>query len=173
MAPTLRPTNGGGMMSELMLILALVLLVVGIAGSVLPLLPGALLSLIGVYLYWWSTGFTDPGVLWLVVLTVVGLVAVIADYFGGAITARAGGASLVTTGLAVIVGIVLLFVTGPIGLLVGIAGTVFIAEYYRHHDAKAGGKTALYAVIGVITSTVAQVLLTVTMLVGFVVAVVL
>lgn len=158
-------------MSELLTLLALAMLVGGIAGSVLPLLPGALLSLTGVYLYWWSTGFTDPGILWVFVLTTIGLTAFIADYFGGAITARAGGASLFTTGLAVIVGFVLLFVTGPIGLLVGIGGTVFLAEYYRHRDAKTGGKAALYATVGVIASTVAQVLLTVCMLVMFVIAV--
>lgn len=159
-------------MSELLTIFVLALLVGGVVGSVLPLIPGALLSLAGVYLHWWSTDFTDPGVLVLFVLTVIGLGAFLADYFGGAITARAGGASLLTTSLAVIVGFVLLFVTGPIGLLIGLAGTVFLAEYYRHRDAKAGAKTALYAMIGVIASTAAQVLLTTSLLVIFVVTVV-
>lgn len=158
-------------MSELLMILVLTLLVGGVVGSVLPLIPGALLSLAGVYLHWWSTDFTDPGVLVLLVLTVIGIGAFLADYFGGAITARAGGASLVTTSLAVIVGFVLLFVTGPIGLLIGIAGTVFLAEYYRHRDARTGAKTALYAMIGVIASTAAQVLLTTSLLVIFVVTV--
>jgi uncharacterized protein YqgC (DUF456 family) len=159
-------------MSELMLLIALVLLVVGVIGSVVPLLPGALLSLTGVYLYWWSTGFTDPGLLTLVTLTVIGLGTFLVDFFGGAISARAGGASLVTTGLAAVVGLVLIFVMGPLGLLIGIAGTVFLAEFYRHHDAKSSARTALYATIGVLASTVAQLLLTVTMLVVFVLVVV-
>lgn len=106
-------------MSELVLLLAVVLLLVGVVGSVLPMVPGAPLSLVGVFLYWWSTGFSDPGLVAVFVLTVIGLSAFLADLFGGAITARAGGASHVTTGLAAVVGVVLLFVTGPVGLLVG------------------------------------------------------
>jgi uncharacterized protein YqgC (DUF456 family) len=160
-------------MSELTFLIALVLLVVGVIGSVVPLLPGALLSLIGVYFYWWSTGFTEPGLLALIALTAIGLVTFLVDFFGGAISARAGGASLVTTGLAAAVGLVLLLFTGPIGLLVGIASTVFLAEFYRHRDAKTSARTALYATIGVLASTVAQLLLTISMLVVFLLVVIL
>lgn len=155
-------------MSELALIIAVVLLLVGVAGSVLPMVPGAPLSLLGVYLYWWSSGFSDPGLIGLFVLTVLGLTAFLADFFGGAITARVGGASLRTTGVAAVVGVVLLFLTGPLGLLVGIAGTVFLAEYLRHRDARAGAKTALYATAGVIASAAMQLVLTLSMLVIFV-----
>lgn len=158
-------------MSELMFLVALALLVVGIIGSVVPLLPGALTSLIGVYLYWWSTEFTEPGLLALVALTVIGLATFLFDFFGGAISARAGGASLVTTGLASVVGLVLLFFTGPVGLLAGIAGTVFLAEFYRNKDAKTSARTALYATVGVLASTVTQLLLTISMLVVFLLAV--
>lgn len=158
-------------MSELVLLIAVVLLLVGIVGSVLPMLPGAPLSLLGVYLYWWSSGFSDPGGVAVFVLTVIALTAFLADFLGGAITARVGGASLTTTGLAAVVGIVLLFVGGPLGFLVGIAATVFLAEYYRHRDARAGTKTALYATVGVIASAAMQLLLTLSMFVIFVGAV--
>lgn len=158
-------------MSELVLLVAVVLLLVGVIGSVLPMVPGAPLSLLGVYLYWGSTGFSDPGAIAVLVLTVIGLSAFLADLFGGAITARAGGASLVTTGIAAVVGVVLLFLTGPIGLLVGIAGTVFLTEYYRHRDARAGAKTALFATAGVVGSAAMQLLLTASMFLLFVLAV--
>lgn len=158
-------------MSELVLLIAVVLLLVGTVGSVVPMMPGAPLSLLGVFLYWGSTGFSDPGLLAVFVLTVLGLSAVLSDLFGGAITARAGGASLMTTGIAAVVGVVLLFFTGPLGLLVGIAGTVFLTEYYRHRDARAGAKTALLATAGVIGSAAMQLLLTASMFLIFVFAV--
>lgn len=158
-------------MSDLLILVALALLVGGVAGSVLPLLPGAPLSLAGVYVYWWSTGFSDPGVLALVGFTAVGLVAVVVDLFGGAISARAGGASMATTALAAVVGLVLLVFTGPLGMLVGIAGTVFAVEYYHHQDARSSTRTALYATVGVLSSMLAQVLLTLGMLVAFVLVV--
>ncbi|WP_416841017.1 DUF456 domain-containing protein [Haloferax sp. DFSO52] len=153
--------------------LALALLVVGVAGSILPFLPGAILSVVGVLVYWWSTGFSDPGLLWVFSLLVVGLIAIVTDYGAGVIAARVGGASTRTAILAGVVGFVLLFVLGPIGLVLGVAGTVFVIEYLEHQDTHESGRRALYTTIGVLASSVVQVLLTVSMLVGFVVAVVL
>jgi uncharacterized protein YqgC (DUF456 family) len=143
------------------------LLVVGVIGSVVPLVPGAIASLAGVYLYWWHTGYAEPGLALLVVFTLVGGGAVIVDYFAGAISARAGGASAVTTGLAAVVGVVLFFVAGPLGVLLGVAGTVFLAELFRNRDPGESARTALYATAGVLASTAVQVVLTLSMLVVF------
>ena len=160
-------------MVDVVLLVALALLIAGVVGSIVPAMPGALLSLAGVYLFWWSSGFVSPGPALLVALTLVGLLTVAVDYLGGAIAARAGGASMKTTALAAVVGFVLFFVAGPIGILVGIAATVFLAEYYRSQDARASGQAALFATVGVLASTAMQVLLTLTMLVAFVAGVVL
>lgn len=147
--------------------IALALCVVGVVGSVVPLLPGALASLAGVFLYWWSTGYADPGPIVLAALTLVGLVTLAVDWAGGAIAARAGGASFITTGIATGVGIALLLVTGPVGLLAGVAGTVFVLEFYRERNAEASARAALYATVGVLASNAVQVLLTGTILVAF------
>ncbi|KTG27502.1 DUF456 domain-containing protein [Haloferax profundi] len=152
---------------------ALVLLVLGVVGSVLPLLPGAVLSVGGVLVYWWSTGFTDPGLLGLFSLLLVGFVAIATDYGAGVIAARVGGASSRTALIAGVAGFVLLFVLGPLGMFIGVAGTVFVIEYLEHEDAEESGRRALYATVGVLASSVVQVLLTLSMLVGFVVVVVL
>ncbi|SFR60272.1 DUF456 domain-containing protein [Halogeometricum limi] len=156
---------------DVLALVAIALAVLGVVGTVVPLLPGALLSLSGVFLYWWSTGYTDPSLPVLAALVFVGLFTVAIDYFGGAIAARAGGASAVTTGLAVVVGLVLLVVTGPVGFLLGIAATVFLAEFYRNDDAEASARVAFYATVGVLASTVMQVLLTGAMLVVLLLAV--
>ena len=150
---------------------ALGLLLVGVVGSVVPLVPGGLASLAGVYLYWWSSGFTEPGPVLLFGLTLLGLLAVAADYGGGAIATRAGGGSYLTTGVAAVVGLLLAVVTGPVGLVLGVAGTVFAVEFARNRDPEASGRTALYATVGVLASSVMQVLLTGAMLAGFVLGV--
>ena len=155
-------------MVDVFLLIALALLVAGVVGSIVPAMPGALLSLVGVYLYWWSSGFASPGSALLVALTLVGLLTMAVDYLGGAVAARAGGASMKTTALAAAVGFVLFFVVGPIGILLGIAGTVFLAEYYHSQDTRASGRAALFATVGVLASTVMQAFLTLTMLVAFV-----
>lgn len=132
----------------------------GVVGAVLPLLPGGLLSVVGVLGYWWSTGYGEPSALIVAALVVVGLLTMFVDHFGGAIAARAGGGSVVTTAVAVLVGIVLLFLAGPLGFIVGIAATVFAVEFIQHADTERGLRVALYATVGVLASTVVQVVLT-------------
>ena len=160
-------------MVDVVALVAVGLAVLGVVGSVVPLVPGTLSSLVGIYLYWWRGGYAEPGPVLLAALTVLGLLALAADYFGGAMSARAGGASTVTTLLAAVVGIALFFVAGPLGIVLGVAGTVFAVEFYRHRDPERSLRAALYAAVGVLASTVVQLLVTVTMLVALVTVIVL
>jgi hypothetical protein len=146
-------------------LVAFVLLVAGVAASVVPFVPGGLLSLGGVWFYWWQTG--RPGPLTLAVLSGLCLVALVADWAGGAVAAGFGGASRRTMLAAVVVGLVATLLAGPVGLLVGVAGTVFAVEYRRNDDVEASARAALYATAGVLGSALAQVLVLTVVLVGF------
>ena len=148
-------------------LVAVGLLVLGVFGSVAPLVPGVPLSLSGVYLYWWSTGFEAPGTLFVASVTVVGVAAFAADYVGGAAAARASGASRWAAVVAAVAGVVALVVTGPVGMLVAVAGSVFAVEVVRTRDARAGLRSAAYATAGMAASAVFQLLVTVTILVAF------
>lgn len=154
-------------MIDPVMVVAVALLVLGVLATLVPLVPGSLLSLTGVYLYWVASGFATPGPVALAVLTILGAITLFAELFGNAVAARIGGARWRTTGAAIVVGIVLLFVTGPIGLLVGLFGTVLVLELYAHGDVERGARTAAVTVVGVITSTVMQVALTGSMLLLF------
>lgn len=149
---------------------ALALLVAGVAASVVPLVPGAALSLSGVYLHWWATGYAAPGLRLLAALTLVGVVTVLADLLAGSDDGTSA-ASLVTTVLAVAVGGAVFTVTGPLGLVLSAGATVFAVEYLRHRDARKGARATARAGIGLIGSTVPQVVLTGAMLVAMVWAV--
>lgn len=152
---------------ELVLLVAVALLLVGVVGSVVPLIPGAGLSLAGIYLYWWQTGYATPGLWVLVGFTLVGVAAIVADYVGGALAAGAGGASTKTVVLATVVSIPLIFVVGPVGLVLGVAGVVFAAELYYTHDAGQGVRAGIFAAVGVLGSSVVQLVVTLSLLVGF------
>ncbi len=154
------------MIDVLPVALAFALLVGGVVGSVLPSLPGALLSLAGVVLYRWTTG--EPGALPFGALVAAALFTWAVDLLGGAVAARVGGASTLTAAAAGLVGLVLFFVTGPLGIVVGVAGTVFVLELLRGRDAAGGAKAALVTTAGMLASTVAQALLTASILVSMV-----
>ncbi|WP_121821622.1 DUF456 domain-containing protein [Halostella salina] len=156
-------------MVETVTLLAVALLVAGVVGSVVPLVPGALLSTGAVVLHWWYLDV--PSGLTLAALVAVGALAVAVDYFAGAISAKAGGASWLASVAAGVVGVVALLATGPLGALVAVALTVFLVEAYRGRSRTAGARAALFATVGMLGSAVAQVLLTATMLVAFVLVV--
>jgi uncharacterized protein YqgC (DUF456 family) len=143
-------------------LVASVLLVAGVVGSVLPAVPGGLLSTTGVGYYWWAGGDIAPLAFGL--LVVLGLSTVAVDWLGGAVSARVGGASLRATAAAALAGVALAVVAGPLGLVAGVFAVVFALEFRRHGDARRGGRTAAYATAGILVSTAMQLLLTATML---------
>lgn len=159
-------------MVDVVTLIAVALLVAGVIGTLVPMVPGGLCSLAGVYSYWWATDFSEPGVVAMAVFTILGLTTLFVELFGSAIAGRVGGASWKTTGIAVVVGLVLMVVTGPLGLLVGIFGTVFVLELARHGAVDRGIRTAAYATVGIFVSTAVQVALTTTILFGFVLVVI-
>lgn len=147
-------------------LVAVGLLLAGVIASVLPG-PGPALSLAGVLGYWWATGYTSPGTVALVGLVLLGVLGLAADWLAGPIGAKAGGASTRTIAIAGLVGFALLFVLGPLGVLVGVAGTVFLLELWETGDPRGSLRAAGAATVAVLGSALAQLLLTVGMLVGF------
>ncbi|WP_419181141.1 DUF456 domain-containing protein [Haloarcula litorea] len=129
-------------------------------------MPGAPLSVAGVLVYWWATG--EPGTVLLVVLVLIGVLTWVVDFVGGAVAARVGGASNLTAVVAGLVGLVLFFVTGPLGIILGVTATVFAVEFYRQQDARKGLKAALVTTAGMLASGVVQALLTGSILVAMV-----
>jgi len=158
-------------MVELMLVAAVGLLIGGIIGSVVPFVPAGLVSLAGVWSYV-VFGSQPVGPLAVVSLTLAGLAAVVFEHFAGPIAARASGASTEVTIASAVGGALMLFVLGPIGIVVGAVGTVLLLELWRGTDPRQAVRRSLYTAAGVLASTVLQILLTLSILVGFLVAIV-
>ena len=157
-------------MVELVTAVAVALLVAAVAGSVLPLLPAGLLSLAGVYVYYLAApgGAAELPLYVLAGLTLVGVVTALVEQFGGVIASRAGGAETTTTVAAALASVLLLFLVGPLGVVVGTVGVVFAAELSRGKDPRAAATAAVWTAGGILASSVAQFLLTLSMLVAFV-----
>lgn len=159
-------------MTEAVLFVALALLLAGVVGSVVPMLPSGLFSLAGVAVYW-AFGSDPIGPFLLFSLVVVALLAAVFDQFAGPIAAKATGASNRTTIVAVLAGFVLFFVAGPIGIVLGIVAVVFVAELLEDAPPEVALRRAIYTLAGILASTGVQLLLTLSVLAGFVVFVVL
>lgn len=156
------------MTSTAVLAITVVLLIAGVVGSVVPAVPGASLSLVAVLFHWWASGYATPGTPAVLAFVGLAVVAILADLFGGAIAARHGGASNRTVVAAIAVSLVLAVFTGPLGILVGVPATVFLLELHRKGDQGQAQRAALVTTVGVFASALVQVLLTTTILLGFV-----
>jgi uncharacterized protein YqgC (DUF456 family) len=157
----------GGLPTDLFVIVAFVLLIAGVVGSVAPVVPGGVLSLSGVLVYWWASGFSDPNLFILSGILLVALLAVAVDWLAGAVSAKAGGASTRTVVIATLVGLVGL-AFGPVGFLLGTAGTVFLMELTEGREIEESARAAGVTLVGMVTSSVMQVLLTAGVLVAMV-----
>lgn len=148
---------------------AVVLLIVaGVAGSILPALPGTVLVLAGIVLGAWLDDFTR--VKWWVVM-IVSILAVLAwvtDYLATVMGAKKAGAStlaIIGAALGTIVGIFM----GLVGVLfMPFVGAV-IGEYIAQKTAKQAAKVGVATWLGLLVGTVVKLVL-VFMMIGIFVA---
>jgi len=129
-----------------LLALTLVLMFVGLLGSVLPGLPGVPLIFLSALLYAILTDFQTVGVAILIVLFVFAAIAVVADFVATSYGARRFGASNWGTvggavgGLAgALIGLLFLGIGSLLGLILGTIAGVFIGEYLKRHGQRESG----------------------------------
>lgn len=148
------------------------LLLAGVVVSSLPRVPGVLLSLAGVYLYWWGSDYAEPGTVTLALLTLVVALVLAGRVFDNFVETRVGGVSTVTATLGGFVGMVCLAFLGTTGLVLGSIVTVFVLEYLRRRDAKQSFLAALAVVFGTFATELVRVLMALLVLVVMVLIVV-
>jgi uncharacterized protein YqgC (DUF456 family) len=147
------------MMETLAIVTVAVLVILTIA-TLFPFVPSGILASATVIAYWWQTGYTEPNILIVFSLVILGVTVTVTDFASGAVAGKLGGASNISVVIGSIIGIVLLFITGPIGFLAGIAISVFLFSVYHEDDEiDIALRKSLYTVIGVLASKVVQFLL--------------
>lgn len=155
---------------DLITLLTLGLLAAGIIGSFVPLVPGSLLSIIGITLYWWSTGFSKVGIIAVAMIYLTALTALFFDLFAGAIGSKVGGASDKTVKMAAIAGIIFFFIGGPIGTLVGVTLVVFLREHLLTGKTRTSLRSAVYTTGSILGSALVQAFFTSMALLIFLIA---
>ncbi len=148
-------------------IAAFALVAAGLAGLVLPAMPGSPLLFVGLLAGAWAEGFEYIGFWTLVALAVLAIVAYLVDFAAGAWGAKRYGASTRSV-IGAAVGAVAGLFFGIIGVFVGPFIGAVIGELTVRADLGAAGRAGVGATIGLVLGTAAKISLGVTMVAVFV-----
>lgn len=150
-------------------IVAVLLIAVGVAGVVLPALPGVVFVFLGILLAAWIDDFARIGGLTLGVLAALAVIAFVIDYLASTVAAKRAGATRLGL-LGAAIGTVLGIFTGFIGLLFMPLVGAAVGEFLGHRDAIRAGQVGVATWIGLLVGTVAKIAIVFTMIGIFIAA---
>jgi uncharacterized protein len=144
------------MMSIVLWVLAVTLIVVGLAGTILPILPGTVLIFAGILLAAWIDGFVEISV-WTVAATgVLTVISLVCDYLAAVLGAGRLGASreaLIGAALGTVLGVF----TGLWGLLFMPLLGAAIGEYLVLQDLRRAGEVGVATWVGLLVGTAVKI----------------
>jgi uncharacterized protein YqgC (DUF456 family) len=149
--------------------LSALLIAAGMAGTVLPLLPGVPLVFAGLLLAAWIGGFQQVGWPVLAVLGVLTMLSLVVDAAAASLGAKRVGASRAAI-LGAAVGTLVGVLFGLPGLLIGPFAGAAAGQFLARGDLADAGRAGLAAWIGFLLGSLAKLALAATMLVIFLVA---
>lgn len=148
-------------------VLAIVLIAIGIVGTVLPVIPGAVVVFAGMLLAAWIDDFQRIGWITLTVLGVLTVLTFVFDIIGALIGAKRVGASrlaLVGAAIGTLVGVFF----GFLGILIAPFVGAVIGELISRRQMGAAARVGLGTWIGLAVGTLAKIGLVFAMLAVFV-----
>lgn len=150
------------MIDWIWIIVGIALIVIGIIGCVLPVIPGPPITYISLLILNWRKNdafSTDFLLLWAVITIAVTVVDYIVPIWG---TKKLGGTKYGTWGATI--GLVLgLFVFPPIGIIIGPFFGAFVGEMLSGQEGVKALKAALGAFLGFVAGTLAKLVVSIVM----------
>lgn len=137
-------------------LLAALLMLVGLAGTVLPALPGIPLVFVGMVIAAWAGDFQYVGWGWLVVLGILTVLSLGIDLLAGTMGAKRVGASRLALIGAVVGALVGLFF-GPLGLFAGPFLGALAGELINRRDLGHATRVGVGTWLGILLGTVLKV----------------
>jgi uncharacterized protein len=113
---------------------ALLIMIVGMVGCVVPAIPGLPIIWLGALFYAWQTSFQIVGWPTLALLFVLMVVGATSGIWMSALGAKRGGASIWSSALGLLLGVVGLVVLNLPGMILGSLLGVMLGEWLRHRD---------------------------------------
>jgi uncharacterized protein YqgC (DUF456 family) len=156
-------------MSVILWIVAVFLVLIGIAGAVLPNVPGPILVFAGLVLAAWAEGFAEVGGMVIGLMALLTVLAYAADLGASALGAQSAGASRWGV-VGAAVGTVLGLFLGIPGLILGPFVGAVVGEYATRRDLGRAGRVGVGAWLGIVIGAALELSLLFMMIGIFIVA---
>lgn len=147
---------------NLFLLLGGLLVLAGIAGTVLPAIPGVPLVFVGLLVAAWAEGFQKVGWFPLTILGILTVFSFVIDFFASAMGAKRVGASWLALALS-FVGAFAGFFFGLPGLILGPFLGAFLGEYLARRDWRQAGRVGFGTWLGMLVAAAGKLALIFTM----------
>ena len=154
-------------MSYTALIPTLILFVLGVLGTIVPLLPGAALILVGMLLYGFLTGFEGLGLTFFILQGLAVLLVWGIDYLATAMGTRYSGGSrgaVWGAALGLLLGIVTL---GPAGIIFGPFIGAYLGEMLSGTPTDKALRSSMGALVGLLGGLVLKLIIELAMIYWF------
>jgi hypothetical protein len=140
--------------------------IVGVIGTVVPVLPGVLLVFAGLFVAAQAHGFTRVGVVGLSIIGALGLLAFAVDFLASVMGAKRVGASPKALFGAALGGVIGIFLGIP-GLILGPFVGAFLGELWARGGFKQAGKVGIGTWLGLLFAAIAKVVIAFLMIATF------
>jgi uncharacterized protein YqgC (DUF456 family) len=151
------------MMDIVLYVIAALLMVAGIAGSILPALPGIPLLFAGIWLAAGTDHYRHAGLWWLIAIAVIGMLGLAIDFIAGTLGAKRVGASSRALWGAAIGTIVGMFF-GIAGLLLGPFVGAVLGELASGNSVLRSAHVGVSAWFGMLVGTLVKLVMSFVML---------
>ena len=158
-------------MNSFLLILSVLLIIIGLIGSFIPIIPGPITSWFGLFTLSQIQNFPNNNTL-LITTFVIGITIFILDYFIPIIGSKYFGGSkygIIGTSIGLLIGLIS---PVPFGIIIGAFLGALIGEILAGKQLSEGIKPAMGSLIGIITSSVIKFFTAVSFLVIYIILVI-
>ena len=154
-------------MDWLGLTIAVIIMFIGLAGTLLPLLPGAPLIILGMVVYGLFNGFeVFTTAFWLGQIVLLILIFA-TDYLAGAVGVKRYGGSKAAVWGSITGGVIGFFTFGPLGVLIGPFLGAVIGELITNRPIDQAINAGIGTLLGFAGGTLVKLLLEIVMIVWF------
>ena len=158
-------------MNSFLLIISVILIITGLIGSFIPIIPGPITSWFGLFTLSQIQNFPNNNTL-LITTFVIGITIFILDYFIPIIGSKYFGGSkygIIGTSIGLLIGLIS---PVPFGIIIGAFLGALIGEILAGKQLSEGLKPAMGSLIGIITSSVIKFFTAVSFLVIYIILVI-